>query len=145
MQRSMKAAKVVCLIVIAVMTVHMYCAFSTMGVTAGSAVFYTGYTHNAWQAFINSDLMMGLVLMSCWLIYREHTRSAGISLVLILLDGGNVVAAAYIYYRLHDAKGDWSEFYSGTQSAQRTAQNKSIAPIARATLGAVAIVTAASI
>jgi hypothetical protein len=110
-------ANILLVVIIVVLAWQLQAAVVSMGATGGSDVFYAGYARNAWQAYINSDLMAGLALASAWIVFRERSLLRSITLVMIILYWGNIVISAYALHQLHRARGDWARFFLGTRAA----------------------------
>ena len=106
----MKTARILCAVTMLVAAVHFVIAIATVGLHqgAGSDVFFAGYFSNPWQAVINVDLMAGLTLAACWLLWREPDRGAGIAWAIVLLYWGNLVLAAYLFRELGRSNGSWA-------------------------------------
>jgi hypothetical protein len=75
--------------------------------------------------------MAGLVLLSCWIIFREQRLAISIPLVFILLYWGNIVAATYAYSALHRADGDWERFFLGERKPGERPQQTAAVPVSR--------------
>lgn len=88
----------------------------SLGHGAGLDVFLAGRA-SPWQAFINQDLVSGLLLSLTWLVYREEGGRVidTIAWVCMVLWWGNIVIAAYVLVALREAEGDPSRFFMGAR------------------------------
>lgn len=129
----MKTARFICAAMMFVAALHFVVAIATVGLHqgAGSDVFFTGYFGNPWQAVINVDLMAGLTLAACWLVWREPDRGAGIAWAIVLLYWGNLVLAAYLFRELGRSKGDWAYVALGRHAPGFAAVPRAAAPAAQ--------------
>lgn len=68
-----------------------------------------------WSTFIGFDLMAGLLLMACWIVWRELGSRAleSVAWVLCVLWWGNVVCALYILVALAQSGGEPERFFMG--------------------------------
>jgi hypothetical protein len=105
----MRVAKIICCFVIAVMAINFAIAIHATGIHTGlgTDVFFSGAAANPWQAGIDADLMMGLLLMVSWVLWRERSRINAIVWILVILYWGNIVVAFYILRQLNNSGDRW--------------------------------------
>jgi len=105
----MLTARTICLAVILIMGVNFAIAISSTGIHQGlgTDVFMTGSASNPWQAGIDADLVMGLVLMISWILWRERRLADGLVWAFMVLYWGNIVVASYLLLQLNRSKGQW--------------------------------------
>ena len=112
----MKAARYLCVVIIAVMVVSMLRIIATTGFSEGAGfnVWVAGLA-DPWQGFINLDLVTGLLLFAAWILYRERQSSQTKAWLWVAttLYWGNLVVAIYIYSALTKADGNWQSFFMG--------------------------------
>ncbi|MDB5702362.1 MAG: hypothetical protein JWL66_2561 [Sphingomonadales bacterium] len=84
---------------------------------AGLDVFLTGSKH-PWQAFINQDLVSGLLLALAWLVYRQKGSRMidTVAWIWMVLWWGNIVVAAYVLLALRQSEGDRDRFFLGSRA-----------------------------
>ncbi|WP_340316822.1 hypothetical protein [Rhizorhabdus argentea] len=114
----MAGFKWVAILVVAVMAIlgAQVLINDSLGHGAGLDVFLAG-TKSPWQAFINQDLVSGLLFAVAWLIYREQPGRAidTIAWVWMAMWWGNIVVAAYVLLALRQSNGDPQRFFMGAR------------------------------
>lgn len=119
----MSGFKWIAMLVIAVMTVlaAQILIRDSLGHGAGLDVFLAG-TASPWQAFINQDLVSGLLLAVTWLIYREQPGRVvdTIAWVWMVMWWGNIVVAAYVLVAFRQSSGDPQRFFMGMRAGRLT-------------------------
>lgn len=122
--RSIKAAKFVLIVAMAVMAFHFWLAIANEGVGhgAGMDVFMAGYRASAWQAVINADLIVGLLIVVCWIYWRERGAASALSWIGIILWWGNIAVAAYAWCQLLHTGGNWRQFFLGVRARSASTQ-----------------------
>lgn len=115
----MKFAKFICLLVIVITTVHFLNAFARVGIDEGAGldVFLAGYLSDPWQAVIDSDLMVGLLLAACWIGWRQGDGATAFAWIAALCWWGNLVVAIYALRELNRSGGSWTRFFLGIHAA----------------------------
>jgi hypothetical protein len=115
----MKAAKIICLLVIVVMAYHFATAIAGTGIHQGlgADVFFQGYAANLWQAGIDADLMCGLLLMVSWIFWRERSHVNAVVWILVVLWWGNIIVATYIWHQINKSDGRWDVVALGQHAA----------------------------
>ena len=71
-----------------------------------------------WQAFIDNDLVSGLLFAVSWIIFREKGARAidTVAWVWMALWWGNVVIAVYVLRAAARSKGNWQLFLLGRRA-----------------------------
>lgn len=119
----MKAARILALVVIAIMGANMANVLLNSGMHHGVGfdTFLAG-SGDPWQLFINNDLVTGLLFMVGWMIFREKGgRTLGtVAWVWMAMWWGNIVVAAYVLRAAGQANGDWSRFFLGRRAGVAT-------------------------
>ncbi|RAR57844.1 hypothetical protein C7401_11463 [Paraburkholderia unamae] len=126
--RSIRAAKCVLAVAMMVMAFHFWQAIANEGVGhgAGMDVFLAGYRASAWQAVINADLIVGLLIAVSWIYWRERGAASALSWIGVILWWGNIAVAAYAYRQLNRSSGNWRAFFLGARA--KTASTHGGAP-----------------
>jgi hypothetical protein len=57
-------------------------------------------------------------------IFREASQPRALAFVALVMTLGNAFAAAYVLVALLRSRGDWSRFWLGHRSAERTAERR---------------------
>jgi hypothetical protein len=119
----MSGFKWIAILVIAVMALlgAQILIRDSLGHGAGLDAFLAGTT-SPWQAFINQDLVSGLLLAVAWLIYREQPGRVidTIAWVWMVMWWGNIVVAAYVLLALRQSSGDPQRFFMGARAGGLT-------------------------
>jgi hypothetical protein len=120
----MKLTKWVCYFVIVVMLYHFATAIAATGIHQGlgSDVFFSGYRANRWQAGIDADLLVGLLLMVCWIFLRERSVVNALVWSVLVFYWGNLVVALYILYQIQVSGGRWDLVMLGRHAANAPAE-----------------------
>jgi hypothetical protein len=107
------------------MTVHFWLAIANEGAGhgAGMDVFLAGYRSSAWQAVINADLIVGLLIVVCWIYWRERGAASALSWIAVILWWGNIAVAVYAYRQLGRSGGSWRQFFLGHRTEGTSANN----------------------
>lgn len=118
----MKTAKALCLIAIVVALIHFVLALRATGPSAGLGLdaFLLGYLSNPWQAVIGIDLMLGLMLASAWIYWREADRAVGLTWIIVMLWWGNLILAIYLYRQLSRRDASWASVFLGQHADSAT-------------------------
>ena len=139
----MKSVKIIAAFVMLIMTlnaVHVAVA-GGMNHGVGLDTFLAGNA-DPWQAFINSDLVAGLILSLAWVIYRERGGRVidTVAWVWLALWWGNIVVAAYVFHAANQSNGDWPAFFMGRRVRNNIASAAApVVPAVRALCGAAGI------
>ena len=116
----MRWAKGMALLVICIMTGFManILIHDSMGHGVGLDTFLAGAV-NPWQAFINQDLVSGLLLALTWIVFRQRGARVidTVAWVWLVLWWGNIVVASYVLVATLQSQGDWVAFFMGRRSA----------------------------
>lgn len=112
----MKGVQILGWIVIAIMTANMVNVTLNSGMDHGVGfdTFLAG-SGDPWQLFINNDLVMGLLFIAGWMIFREQGSSVWtiVAWVWMLMWWGNIIAAVYVLRATQQSGGDWRKFFLG--------------------------------
>lgn len=116
----MRIAKLICVIVIAIMLVNFYlAAILPPGMTEGGGVQASkAFRTNAWLMFMFSDLVTGLLLAVSWIIFREKGGNLVVTALWVLVVSwwGNIFVAVYLYRALDRSQGDWKKVFLGART-----------------------------
>lgn len=115
----MKGLKIISWLVIVVMTIYglRILVQDSLGHGAGFDIFLAG-TASPWQAFINQDLVSGLLIALAWMLYRQHGARAidSFAWTWMVLWWGNIVVAVYVLVALRQAGGDTGRLFTGSRA-----------------------------
>lgn len=78
---------------------------------------FNGGMADPWQAFINLDLVAGLLLPVGWIIWRELGSPVlqTVAWILLILWWGNIAVALYLLIAISRSKGDARIFFLGNR------------------------------
>ena len=107
--------------------------------------------HDPWQVFINTDLVVGLVIMCAWIVFRERGGATIDTVIWVWMAAwwGNIVVAAYVIRAANQAEGrvrnpgggDWPVFFLGVNAPGFTAAPATPSTIAKGVGAAGALAT----
>lgn len=128
----MKLARLLCAVVIAVALLHFVLALRATGTALGLGMdtFLLGYFGNPWQAVIDIDLMLGLLMICAWMGWRESDRAVGLSWIFVLLWWGNLILAIYLYWQIGRSGGSWARVFLGDHTRGEKAPPSPAWPLA---------------
>lgn len=63
------------------------------------------------------DIYLGLIIFSCWVIWREENKSIGCLWALSIMALGNMISCLYILKAAYDAEGNIFRFILGKEKA----------------------------
>jgi hypothetical protein len=116
----MKTVRIIAGVLIAIMSGNLVNVAVNGGFNHGMGLdtFLAG-VRDPWQVFINTDLVVGLVLTISWIVFRERGGRAIDTLIWVWMVAwwGNIVVAAYVIRAAsqagNQAGSDWSIFFMG--------------------------------
>ncbi|MGB1310338.1 MAG: hypothetical protein ACPG47_03970 [Leucothrix sp.] len=97
---NLKMSLVLCWLVIVAISVY---AVATLGIN-WPQYFFGDMLNNGWRMQFNVDLVIHLLLLCFWVIWREESRATGIICALLFSLGG-LFTLLYLLHRLHKANG----------------------------------------
>jgi hypothetical protein len=105
----MKTAKTIALLGVLAMTLALL-----HGLTAGD-FFGEGRELVAmpWGIVSLVDLYTGFTLFSCWIVYRERSRSVAVLWVIAMMTLGFLAGSLYAFLALQTSGNDWRRFWQG--------------------------------
>jgi hypothetical protein len=136
----MRIAKSLCVLVMVVALLHFVQALHATGTALGLGMdtFLAGYFGNPWQAVIDIDLMLGLLMVCVWMFWRESDRAVGLTWIFVLLWWGNLILAIYLCWQMQRSGGDWARVFIG----DRVPGGRATPPALPATLRALLVIAA---
>ncbi|SHF21268.1 DUF1475 family protein [Alkalibacter saccharofermentans] len=70
---------------------------------------------NPWGIVSLVDLYVGFALFSCWIAFREKKLFVTILWIAAMMILGFFAGSAYVVLNLYTSKGDWLNFFLGSQ------------------------------
>jgi len=105
---NLKAYLAVSWLIIIGITVY---AVSTLGINF-LPYFFGDMLNHAWRMQFNVDLVIHLILLCFWVIWREESRTTGVICALLMFLGG-LFTLPYMLVRFHQAGGSIKKFLLG--------------------------------
>jgi len=72
-------------------------------------------TSMPWGVVSLLDLYVGLIIFSCWVLWRESSVKTALPWVVLILVLGNVLSCLYLCKALLDAEGCLTRFFLGSK------------------------------
>ncbi len=66
-----------------------------------------------WGLVTLIDIYVGILLFSCWVVYREHRLLTAAIWVVAILSLGNLVTCCYVLLAARQSNGDMKRFWMG--------------------------------
>ena len=120
----MKRTKTIAAVLIAIMSGNLINVAVNGGFNHGMGLdtFLAGI-RDPWQVFINTDLVVGLVLTIAWIMFRERGGRAIDTMIWVWMAAwwGNIVVAAYVIRAANQAGSqagrEWPVFFMGRNAS----------------------------
>jgi uncharacterized protein DUF1475 len=102
-----------------------YCGFFIMSFFIFYAVVFGDFSKESsvltsmpWGIVSLVDIYLGLILFSCWVIWREQDKRIASVWMLLILALGNVVSCLYILKAAYESDGNILGFWLGKQKVE---------------------------
>ena len=76
----------------------------------------------SWGLVSLVDTYIGLVLFSCWVLWREQFQLNGFFWVILIIGLGNMISCLYILGACVQANGDMIRFWIGSKATEELAR-----------------------
>jgi len=92
-------------------------AVTALGFNQAGATFFADFGH-PWRAQFNGDFAAHLLLMACWIVYREKNLLLGVLFGLAAVMFGGAFSLAYIFVATFTARGSFKGLLIGYRATE---------------------------